>query len=102
MSAVVMPNRTTAKYWRKVRAKAKELKSDGCSGVPDFYKDCCLEHDVHYRTHKTIDGIDIDRKTADGTLKKCIQSRSLFGRWSPMAQWRYLAIRRWGKKAWDH
>jgi hypothetical protein len=29
-----------AVYWRLVRIKAKQLKSDGCSGVPDFYRDC--------------------------------------------------------------
>lgn len=96
--------RKDAKYWRTVRSKAKKLKSDGCTGVPDFYLECCLEHDIHYRTHKKMDGTRITKAQADKTLKECIQSRSIFGRYSPMAWWRYRFMV-WSKqvqKAWDH
>lgn len=27
-------------HWDKVRVEAKFLGSDGCSGVPEFYRDC--------------------------------------------------------------
>lgn len=87
--------------WPAIRARAKELKSDGCTCVPDFFKDCCLLHDIYYRTHKDLDGNPITKEAADLELKKCIQSRSWFKRWSPMAQWRYWAVLRFGKKGWE-
>lgn len=76
------------------------VASDGCSGVPDFYLDCCIIHDWFYRTHRDLDGTPITRAEADRRLKKCIQSESMFGAFSPMAWWRYHAVKRFGKKAW--
>ena len=92
-----------AKYWRRVRIRAKKLGADGCSGVPEFYRDCCLEHDIAYRTHKTVDDVSIDRKTADRAIRECIQSKSVFGRFSPMSHWRYAALRVFPgvQKSWD-
>jgi len=51
--ASVKPNEA---YWGPLRARAKALGSDGCTGVPDWYLDCCLEHDVHCRTGMTMQG----------------------------------------------
>lgn len=92
-------------YLERVRAIAKALESDGCSCVPDFYLDACLEHDIHYRTHKTVYGDPITKEQADQLLKKRIQESSFLGRLSPMAQWRYAAVSWFGDHAWheaDH
>lgn len=88
-------------YWERVRLKAAELGADGCSGVPDFYKDCCDEHDIHYRTKHTLDGQPISRPEADVRFRECIQSRSGFGRLSPLSWWRWLGVRIFGGKAWS-
>lgn len=48
--------KTNEAYWVPLRARAKALGSDGCTGVPDWYLDCCLEHDVHWRTGQDIHG----------------------------------------------
>ena len=87
-------------YWRRVRRKAAELGSDGCSGVPDFYLDCCLEHDIAYRTGKTITGKVLTREEADHRLMECIREKSFLGKWSPMAWWRYWAVRFMARKSW--
>lgn len=79
-------------YWREVRLKARELGSDGCTGVPDFYLDCCLEHDIHWRTGRTLSGKRISPADANRRFKRCIQARSKLGKYSPMAQWRYLGV----------
>lgn len=89
------------RYWRRVRVRATELRSDGCSGVPDFYKDACLEHDIHYRTHRYMSGDPIDKQTADLILKRRIQSWSLFGSYSPMAWWRWKYLTYGAQDAWD-
>jgi hypothetical protein len=90
-------------YWLRVRARAGELKSDGCSGpaLKGFYGDCCAEHDIHYRTHRTLDGDPITRAEADRRFRCCMQARSRLGRASPMAWWRWLAVRNGGGKPWD-
>ena len=91
-----------ADYWDRVRERAKELHSDGCSCVPDFFLYGCLEHDCHYRLHLDMDNNPINKAEADLQLKQYIQSHSWLRRYSPMAQWRYWAVKRFGKKAWDH
>lgn len=35
-------------YKEWVQSEAAKIKSDGCTGVPDFHKDCCFEHDLAY------------------------------------------------------
>lgn len=90
----------TPHYIALVEAKAEELDSDGCSGVPDFFLLGCFEHDIHYRTHKDVWGGPITKCQADTRLKYYIQMRSWFGRFSPMAWWRYWAVREFGRKSW--
>lgn len=89
-------------FWDAVLAKAKELGSDGCTCVPEFYHECCCLHDIFYRTHKDMNGDPITKEEADKQLEECIISRSWFGQWSPMAHWRYWAVKKWGTKAWEH
>ncbi len=88
-------------YWLHIRERAKRLESDGCSGVPDFYLDACLEHDIHYRTHRWLDGLPIFKSEADERFRQVIQSRSAFGLFSPMSWWRWLAVKWAGQKAWE-
>lgn len=86
-------------YWNWVRVRAAELESDGCTGVPDFYADCCLEHDLAYRTgldpRASFVGrsIPISRAAADRRLRECIQARSKFGRFSPLSWTRWAGLR---------
>ena|SRR3990167_981891 len=88
-------------YWLSVYTVAKILKSDGCTGVPDYLKWTCLEHDIHYRTHKFLNGTNITFNKANYVFKVRIQQSSVLGRFSPVAQWRYWAVTTFGRKAWD-
>jgi hypothetical protein len=92
----------TDPYWQQIRKRAAALKADGCSGVPDFFLDACLEHDVHYRTHTWLDGSPIFKSEADERFRHVIQSRSAFGVLSPMSWWRWMAVKAFGRKAWNH
>ena len=95
------PPAWTADYIERVRRAAQALGSDGCSVVPDFYVDGCYEHDVHYRTHQTLDGRPITRRRADCWFRQRIQEMSWFGRFSPMSWWRWVAVRWAGESAWE-
>lgn len=77
------------------------IASDGCSGVPDFYLDYCIIHDWWFRTHRNLDGTPITFDEANRGLAEGIRSKSILGRFSPMAWWRYLGVTKWGKKAWE-
>lgn len=37
-------------YWAFVEREAKKIKSDGCTGVNEWHRECCYEHDLacHY------------------------------------------------------
>ena len=74
-------------YWWIIKKVAQDLGSDGCTGVPEFHQECCLEHDVHWRTGLTVLGQPITDRQANRRFRQCIQSRSRFGRFSPMAWW---------------
>ena len=87
-------------YWSEVRRLAKELGSDGCTGVSEMYRDCCYEHDIAYRTGADLYGEPMTREQADGQFCKCIQGRSPFGKLSPMALWRWAGVRLFAGKAW--
>ena len=86
--------------WELIRRKAKELGADGCSGVPDFHVDCCLHHDIMYRTGMDVNGKEVTRAEADAEFRRCHQERSRFGKASPMAFWRWVGVRLFGGSAW--
>lgn len=77
------------------------IDSDGCTGVPDFYKAECIKHDFYYRTHHNFKGELISKEWADLSFMRGIQSKSKFGKYSPMALWRYLGVRIFGRSAWE-
>lgn len=87
-------------YWTMVAIRAAQLKSDGCTGVVDFYKWTCLEHDIHYRTHKTLFGTPISFETANYMFRVRIQQASKLGKLSPMSWIRWLGVTWFGKQAW--
>lgn len=79
-------------YWVRVRRLAQDLKTDGCTGVPDFYVEACFEHDIHWRTGHTIYGEPISTRQANMRFRRVIQARSPFGILSPMAWWRWAGV----------
>ena len=90
-------------YWSRVRDRALEINSDGCSGVPDWFVWTCYEHDVHYALHEMLSGLVIDFRTANYVLRVRIQQGSAFGRASPMSWWRWAGVKYLpaAKKAWE-
>ena len=77
------------------------IDSDGCTGVPDFYKDECIKHDFYYRTHHDFSGKLLYKYEADLLFMQGIQAKSKFGKWSPMSYWRYLGVLLFAKTAWE-
>tara|TARA_R110000824_G_scaffold22460_4_gene82141 strand:+ start:885 stop:1202 length:318 start_codon:yes stop_codon:yes gene_type:complete len=86
------PARQDEAYWAAIRAYAKLTDGDGCTGVPDFHKDCCREHDLHLETGLTLSGRPISTWAANAAFASCIQSRSRLGFFSPMAAWRWVSV----------
>lgn len=107
----IQGNLTNNEYWILVKQKARELKSDGCSGVADFYIDACYEHDIHYRTWKTVLGQDITKAQADWLLGVRIRQMATKNLdWNPrtwgnllgypMSIWRWLGVSVFGGASW--
>lgn len=112
-------------YWDWVRQEARFINSDGCTDVPDFHRDCCLQHDLAYhygrnprsayqryiRDVKPKPKLKRDiywsgataftRAQADKQLRQCIQDDSPFGKWDLMSWWRWLGVRLFGRKHWN-
>lgn len=89
-------------YWSDVHLFANALGADGCTGVVDYLKWTCLEHDVHYRTHKMIGGEEIAKREADYIFRVRIQQGSGLGVCSPIAWIRWLGVKVFGRGAWQH
>lgn len=90
--------------WDKVKSMAAALKGDGCTASPDLaYTRCCDEHDIHYRTGKTINGKPITRAQSDAQLRECMKRAGktpVVGRW--LLPWVYWsAVRLFGRQAWN-
>jgi hypothetical protein len=107
-----LPSLNSETYWGLVKQRARELKSDGCSCVPDFYVEACYEHDVHYRTHETVYGEPISKAEADATLRSRIVSMATKNlSWNPktwgnltgypMSLWRWAGVRLFGTHSWE-
>lgn len=103
-------------YWNFCRSEAALLDTDGCSQVSGFHVECCFEHDIAYRYGKDPrdaylhfksgsldywkDAKPITRGETDRRFRKCHQARSKFGKYSPMALYRWVGVRLFGGKAW--
>ncbi len=88
-------------YVIHVRTFAQKLKSDGCTGVPEFYRDGCLEHDVSYRTGRDPKDRKITRREADKRLRWYVRMNSPFGAYSPLGWWRWAGVRIAGFWSWQ-
>lgn len=86
--------RSDLKLWAKDR-------SDGCTHAFELYKECCFMHDFMYQT-----GINpfttevVTRRQADAIFRRCLQKHSPLKKGSPMAWWRWIAVRAFARKAW--
>lgn len=84
--------------WDRIRQRAQALGSDGCTVVTELYRDCCLLHDILYKTGVDPDtGLPVTRAQADRIFRQCMTSRSRFGSLNPVAWWRYLGVRLFGR-----
>lgn len=104
-------------YWEFIRSEAALVKTDGCSAVTGARVDCCFEHDLAYFFAKDPhsayrqwrennyyfweDADPIDRDEADARFRQCLRNRSVMGRWSFMAWWRWAGVRLGAQGAWD-
>lgn len=87
-------------YYERLREIADEQGFDGCTMATGARRDCCAEHDYHYRHHRRLDGTAITRAEADLRFLRCVQRRGWLGWWSPLAWLRYAAVRVGGARAW--
>lgn len=104
-------------YWNWIRSEAALVDTDGCSAVTGLKVECCFEHDLGYwfardprdAFRRFREGaLDpwgeadrITREEVDRRFRRCLQTRSTLGRWSPMAIWRWLGVRIGGQDAWE-
>lgn len=91
---------TDPDYAAKVRKRALELGTDGCSSITQVYQLCCYEHDIAYRTAKDVEGNPLTRREADAAFRKCMQGKSKLGKASPVAAVRWVAVRAFGWWGW--
>ena len=80
-----------------IKALNQAIKSDGCTGVKDYYKDCCIIHDLGYRWHIDPWGRKVTRAQVDEAFRLCIQDRSKLGKFSPISWARWSAVRLVGR-----
>lgn len=90
--AVKSPPAAQRGYWERIRDRAAELGTDGCTGATGIHVECCLEHDIHWRTGRTLDGQPITPGQANKRFRSCMQSRSKLGWFSPLAWWRWGVV----------
>ena len=98
-------------------------RSDGCTGTLDLFREACIIHDFHYRTHHDLSGRIISRAEADRRFRMRIQKLSqprpdwlplqvkrnvvvvafcyYVGCASPIAWWRWTAVRCLGGRFWE-
>ena len=89
------------RYWDRVRAKAKELKTDGCSSWSQVYIGACLEHDIHHRTRRRLySAKPIGRLEADWLMLLATMARSPFRALTPIGWLRFVVLRCCGWHAW--
>jgi hypothetical protein len=84
-------------YQDWVKETAAVFGSDGCSFVGSAYRWCCLEHDIAYRSGLQRDGTPVTKAEADKRFRSCIQRKSPFGWWSPLAWIRWLGVKLYTK-----
>lgn len=76
------------------------IRSDGCSGVPDWRVWTCWEHDIHYKHARTLAGAKLNRRQADWILRRRIEQASELGALSAHAWFWWVGVRIGGFVAW--
>lgn len=97
--ALDLPGFDDRVYWSYIKAWAKH-NSDGCTNALEFYVRACWEHDYHCVHHKTWGGEHLSSAQAAARFRQVLQWESKFGRLSPVAWWRWAAVRKFGPQ-WD-
>jgi hypothetical protein len=80
-------------YREWVEDEAARLGSDGCTMALGLKVFCCKEHDVLWRTRKHRDGTPCSEDEANARFRSCLMRSSRFGWFSPMAWWRWCAVK---------
>lgn len=97
-------------YWDWIESEAALINTDGCSKVSGVYRRCCLQHDLaYYYARDPVsayrvswdNAIPTTKGEADVAFRRCMQSQSRFGFFSPIALYRWLGVKLAGKKAWN-
>ena len=97
--------RGSAEYWEWIKTQAFGIKSDGCSKVLDFDKDCCYEHDLGYFYGRSpIEAYAAHLAGSEepwSLAAKCSRSEidAIF-RNCTCAKWRWVGVRLLGWNAW--
>lgn len=89
------------RYYDRLREIADRRGFDGCTMATGLRRECCAEHDFHYKVHRRLTGGRITKDEADRLFLHCMQRRGWLGWWSPLAWARYAAVRWFGQRAWD-
>jgi len=92
------PDRFSQREWELVEVY---VKSDGCTGVIDFKRKACIEHDFYFRTHHDFEGKAISFMDANKRFRIRMQRLSRFGVISPLAWWRWAAVCVFARSAWE-
>lgn len=93
---VLEPEQEIDKHY--LEALNNSISSDGCTDVPDFHsKCCCIIHDLGYRFKIDPWGNPVSRRTVDANLRKCMESKSQLGKFSPFAWTYWLGVRSFGR-----
>lgn len=95
MPAPRLPPITNRAYQSAIRRWARDLKSDGCTGVPDIRLAACLEHDCHWRTGKTLWGDPITIQQANNRFWDSTRRLAPIKRFNyldPVAAWRWAGV----------
>lgn len=92
------PDYFTKREWELISVY---VRSDGCTNVPDFYRNACVEHDFYFRTHHDFEGKVISFMEANKRFRMRIQRLSKFGVCSPLAWWRWAAVCVFGGRFWS-
>lgn len=99
---MTLPGIKDTHYWLLVQQWAKQYKSDGCTGVMDFYVEACWEHDYHYRYGVTLLTHEpITFEQANSRLREAIQMRSKLRWFSPISWTRYFGVKEFGRGIWN-
>jgi hypothetical protein len=87
-------------YHDELQALAIAIGSDGCTHASDLAVECCWEHDWSYVTGMTPRGVAVTKAQADERFRDCLQAHSTCRWLSPLAWWRWLAVREFGRGIW--